>query len=60
MMCCYCASILLALTYLGVSTMENRKRDRLYGKPEHIREGSGEGLLDLTDKEQKESFRYMH
>lgn len=60
MMTCYCASIILALTYLGVALMENRKRDRLYGKPEHVDAGAGEGLGDVTDKEQKESFRYMH
>lgn len=60
MMCCYCACILLALTYLGVSVVENRKRDRRYGKPEIVREGTGDGLADATDKEQKESFRYTH
>lgn len=60
MMCCYCACILLALTYLAVATLENRRRDRAFGKPEGVREGTGEGLIDLTDREQKESFRYTH
>jgi hypothetical protein len=60
MMCCFCVCILLAFTYLAVSVFENRRRDRTYGKPEAVREGTGEGLGDLTDKQQKESFRYMH
>lgn len=60
MMCCYCACILLALSYLGVAIVQNRKRDRRYGKPENVREGTGDGLGDATDKEQKESFRYTH
>lgn len=61
MLCCYCASILLALAYLGVALVQNRRRDRLYGRPEDVREGTGEGLVgDRTDKEQKESFRYVH
>lgn len=61
MMVCFCASILIALTYLGVSVVQNRSRDRAYGKPERVQEGTGEGLVgDLTDKEQKESFRYTH
>lgn len=61
MMVCFCASIFLALGYLGTSLVQNRSRDRLYGKPEKVREGTGEGLIgDLTDKQQKESFRYTH
>ncbi|KAL6855502.1 hypothetical protein ACO1O0_006651 [Amphichorda felina] len=61
MLCCYCASILLALAYLGVTLVQNRRRDRLYGRPEDVREGTGEGLVgDRTDKEQKESFRYVY
>lgn len=60
MMCCFCASILLSFTYLAVSAFENRRRDRIYGKPEAVQEGTGEGLGDATDKQQKESFRYMH
>ena len=61
MMVCFCAGILLALTYLTIAVMQNRSRDRAYGKPERVQEGSGEGLVgDLTDNEQKESFRYTH
>lgn len=60
MMSCYCICILLALSYLAVCVIQNRKRDRLYGKPEVIREGTGEGLGDVTDTQQKESFRYTH
>ncbi|SPO01042.1 related to allantoate permease [Cephalotrichum gorgonifer] len=61
MMSCFCISILLALAYLGVSVVQNRRRDRLYGKPEQVQEGTGEGLVgDLSDRDQKESFRYTH
>lgn len=61
MMVCFCVGIILALTYLAVSVVQNRSRDRKYGKPERVQEGTGEGLVgDFTDKEQKESFRYMH
>jgi hypothetical protein len=60
MMCCFCTCILLALTYLAVSVFENRGRDRAYGKPGSIREGTGEGLGDITDRQQRESFRYTH
>ncbi|KAJ3545491.1 hypothetical protein NM208_g2480 [Fusarium decemcellulare] len=60
MMCCYCVSILLALTYLAVAVMQNRRRDRRYGKPQEVREGTADGLDDRTDNEQKECFRYMH
>lgn len=60
MLCCFCASILIAFAYLGVCSMENKKRDGLYGKPGHVQEGTGEGLGDFTDGQQKESFRYTH
>ncbi|CAH0004485.1 unnamed protein product [Clonostachys byssicola] len=60
MLSCFCAAILIALTYLAVCMFENRRRDRLYGKPEHVQEGSGEGFGDITDGKQKESFRYTH
>ena len=60
MMCSYCAAILLALAYLAVCAYGNRRRDRAYGQPEIIQEGTGQGFADATDKEQKESFRYTH
>lgn len=60
MLCCYCASILIALTYLAVCVVENKRRDRHFGKPAHVQEGTGEGFADLSDKQQEESFRYTH
>lgn len=60
MLSCFCTAILIALMYFVVCVFENRRRDRLFGKPEVIRDGSGEGFGDRTDREQKESFRYTH
>lgn len=60
MLSCFCAAILIALTYFVVCVFENRRRDRIFGKPELIRDGSGEGFEDRSDKDQQESFRYTH
>lgn len=60
MLCCFSASIIIALTYLAVCKWENARRDRRYGKPLDVDEGSGEGFGDVTDWQQKESFRYTH
>ncbi|KAL2210938.1 MFS general substrate transporter [Sarocladium strictum] len=60
MLCCFSASIIIALTYLAVCKWENARRDHRYGKPLDVNEGSGEGFGDVTDWQQKESFRYTH
>lgn len=57
MLVCYCLCIGLMLAYWGISAWENRKRDGKYGKPERVHEGTVEGFVDITDKEQ-EAFRY--
>lgn len=60
MMTCFCAAAVLSLVYLAVCVVENKSRDRRYGKPEHVQGGTGEGFGDATDWEQKEVFRYTH
>lgn len=56
MLACYCISILLLLVYFTVVTLENKKRDRKYGKPQELYDAA-EGFIDITDKNQ-ENFRY--
>lgn len=60
MLCCYCVCMLLCGLYLLITVWENRRRNRLYGKPEQVQVGTAEGLADLTDKEQEKDFRYTH
>ncbi|KAK5113568.1 hypothetical protein LTR85_010796 [Meristemomyces frigidus] len=61
MIVCYCLCILLVLIYWAFCAFENRRRDKLYGKPGHINEDSvqelAESFEDQTDMEQK-AFRY--
>ncbi|KAJ4386139.1 hypothetical protein N0V93_009032 [Gnomoniopsis smithogilvyi] len=58
MLVCYCISILILLIYFVVVSMDNKKRDRKYGKPEDVC-NVVEGFTDVTDKNQ-ENFRYTH
>ncbi|KAH6890644.1 major facilitator superfamily domain-containing protein [Thelonectria olida] len=60
MLCCYCVCMLFCGLYLVVTVWENRRRNRLYGKPEQVQVGTVEGLGDLTDKQQEQDFRYTH
>ncbi|KAH9888205.1 major facilitator superfamily domain-containing protein [Xylariomycetidae sp. FL2044] len=57
MLVCYCASMAVLMAYFFVCTWENKRRDRKYGKPEAVREGTAEGFVDVTDRQQ-EAFRY--
>ncbi|OAA65593.1 allantoate permease [Niveomyces insectorum RCEF 264] len=57
MLVSYCACILLMLVYFGVAHWENKKRDEKYGPPHEIHEGTTEGFVDITDKNQTD-FRY--
>ncbi|KAI1636246.1 major facilitator superfamily domain-containing protein [Biscogniauxia mediterranea] len=57
MICCYCASMALMMIYWFVATWDNKRRDRRYGKPAALHEGTADGFVDVTDSKQ-ESFRY--
>ncbi|KAI1336860.1 major facilitator superfamily domain-containing protein [Xylariaceae sp. FL0016] len=57
MICCYCASMVLMLLYWLVASTQNKRRDRRYGKPQEVHEGTADGFVDLTDRQQ-ENFRY--
>ncbi|KAI1473392.1 MFS general substrate transporter [Daldinia eschscholtzii] len=57
MLVSYCACMLILLAYWLVGSWENRRRDRRYGKPEEVHEGTIEGFVDITDKKQHD-FRY--
>jgi ACS family allantoate permease-like MFS transporter len=57
MLTCYCVCILIMLAYFALGTWENKQRDRQFGKPQEIHEGTAEGFVDVTDKEQPD-FRY--
>ncbi|KAI1657594.1 MFS general substrate transporter [Daldinia decipiens] len=57
MLVSYCACILILMVYWLVGSWENKRRDRKYGKPEGVHEGTNEGFVDITDKKQRE-FRY--
>jgi ACS family allantoate permease-like MFS transporter len=57
MLACYCASIVVLLGYWWVAAWENKRRDRKYGKPEAVHEGTAEGFVDVTDQKQPD-FRY--
>lgn len=57
MLVSYCACMLILMVYWLVGSWENKRRDRKYGKPEEVHEGTNEGFVDITDKKQRE-FRY--
>lgn len=59
MLVCYCVSIILLLAYWFVAAMENKRRDRRYGRSESLQDSAVEvAFVDFTDKEQ-EAFRYL-
>lgn len=49
--------MVLMLLYWFTAATDNKRRDRRYGKPEALQEGTTEGFVDVTDWNQ-ESFRY--
>ncbi|EON97374.1 putative allantoate permease protein [Phaeoacremonium minimum UCRPA7] len=57
MLTSYCVCMLLMLSYWFIAAAENKRRDRKYGKPEAVHEGTVEGFVDITDKKQHD-FRY--
>ncbi|KAI8298537.1 hypothetical protein K4K61_011580 [Colletotrichum sp. SAR11_59] len=57
MLTSYVVSIVLMLAYWLVALLENKRRDKKYGKPEAVHEGTVDGFVDITDKKQKD-FRY--
>lgn len=63
MIACYCTAILLMGLYFIVAQFQNRRKDRLYGKPLRFDQASVNALVgayqDVSDKKQ-EDFRYTH
>lgn len=57
MLACYCICILLMGVYYYVVQWENKKRDQLYGMPQEVHEGTADGFVDITDKNQPD-FRF--
>ncbi|KAJ3957915.1 hypothetical protein N0V92_005502 [Colletotrichum tropicale] len=57
MLTSYVVSMVLMLAYWLVALLENKRRDKKYGKPEAVHEGTVDGFVDITDKKQKD-FRY--
>ena len=57
MLACYCASMVVLGAYWALSTWENRRRDRKYGKPEAVHAGTVDGFVDISDRDQQD-FRY--
>lgn len=57
MLVSYCACIGLLLTYFFYVQWENKNLDKKYGTAEDVHEGTAEGFLDITDKNEK-NFRY--
>ncbi|KAF3023007.1 hypothetical protein E8E14_011085 [Neopestalotiopsis sp. 37M] len=57
MLACYCASMVVLFAYWLLTTAENKRRDRRYGKPEAVHVGTVEGFVDISDQKQ-ENFRY--
>ncbi|KAK6220715.1 hypothetical protein LQW54_001906 [Pestalotiopsis sp. IQ-011] len=57
MLACYCASMVVLGAYWALSTWENRRRDRRYGKPEAVHAGTVDGFVDMSDRDQQD-FRY--
>lgn len=58
MLVSYCVSIALLLSYFLNVYVENKRRDKKYGKPEELRDVV-DGFADATDKKQEE-FRYTY
>lgn len=57
MLTSYVVSMVLMLAYWFVAVLENKRRDKKYGKSEAVHEGTVDGFVDITDKKQKD-FRY--
>ncbi|KAI1495433.1 major facilitator superfamily domain-containing protein [Biscogniauxia marginata] len=57
MICCYGVSIALMLLYGFIARWENKRRDRKFGIPAALHEGTAEGFIDVTDWKQ-DNFRY--
>ncbi|KAI1137724.1 MFS general substrate transporter [Hypoxylon sp. FL0543] len=53
----YCTCILILIVYWISGAWKNKRRDRRYGKPREIHDGTVEGFFDVTDKNQ-DNFRY--
>lgn len=53
----YCVCMLILMVYWLLGVWDNKRKDRKYGKPEEVQEGTAEGFADMTDKKQ-ENFRY--
>lgn len=58
MLVSYCASMALLVLYFVNAYVENKRRDKKYGKPEELRDVV-EGFADVTDKKQ-DGFRYTY
>lgn len=58
MLVSYCASMALLVLYYVNVYVENKRRDKKYGKPEELRDVV-EGFADVTDKKQ-DGFRYTY
>lgn len=54
----YCVSIAFMLLYFINVHVENKRRDKKYGKPGELRDVV-DGFADVTDKKQQE-FRYKY
>lgn len=57
MLVSYCACMLILMVYWLVGAWENKRRNRKYGKAKEVHEGTIEGFVDMTDKNQ-DDFRY--
>lgn len=58
MLISYCAAMALLMLYFVNVYIENKRRDKKYGKPEELRDVV-EGFADVTDKKQ-DGFRYTY
>ncbi|KAI2625981.1 MFS general substrate transporter [Hypomontagnella submonticulosa] len=57
MLVSYCICMLILMAYWLVGSWENKRKDRKYGKPEEVHEGTIDGFVDVTDRKQHD-FRY--
>ncbi|KAI1265074.1 major facilitator superfamily domain-containing protein [Xylariaceae sp. FL1019] len=57
MLTSYGVCVVIMLAYLALGTWENKRRDRKYGKPEEVHQGTVEGFVDVSDMQQT-AFRY--
>ncbi|KAI0165748.1 major facilitator superfamily domain-containing protein [Xylariaceae sp. FL1272] len=57
MLTSYAVCVVIMLAYLALGTWENKRRDRKYGKPEEVHQGTVEGFVDVSDMQQT-NFRY--